>query len=203
MKKIVISQRRDDIPGRDETRDATDVKIGKILFDLGFLPIFLCSEIEDKEKYIKAINPDGIFIGSGNDIGEHKERDELEVFLLDFAKENKLPVFAICHGTQMINHYLGGTLEEINGQVAVRVKIHGELSDNYGYKEVNSYHNFAITKNSIAKNLIPIALTDNLIIKAIKHKTLPWLGVMWHIEREEEISKKDIKLIKEVLNGKI
>lgn len=203
MKKIAISQRRDAIPGRDEVRDATDVKIGKILFDLGFLPIFLCSEIEDKEKYIKAINPDGILIGSGNNIGEHKERDELEVFLLDFAKENKLPVFAICRGTQMINHYLGGTLEEIDGQVAVRVKIYGDLSDKYGYKEVNSYHNFAITKNSIAKDLIPIAFTDNLIIKAIKHKTFPWLGIMWHIEREKEISKKDMKLIKEVLNGKI
>ena len=32
MKKIVITQRRDEVVGKDEQRDATDVKIGKILF---------------------------------------------------------------------------------------------------------------------------------------------------------------------------
>ncbi len=36
MKKILVSQRRDVITGRDEERDATDVRIGKMLFDLGF-----------------------------------------------------------------------------------------------------------------------------------------------------------------------
>lgn len=203
MKKIVITQRRDEVVGKDEQRDATDVKIGKILFDLGFLPIFLCSEIEDKEKYIKAINPDGILIGSGNDIGEYPKRDNLEFFLLDFAKENNIPVFAICKGTQTINHYLGGSLEKVSNQVATRIEITGAISQNYGHKIVNSYHNFAITKNTIAKDLIPVAFTDNYIVKAIRHKTLPWLGIMWHIEREKELTKEDEKLIKEVLNGKI
>lgn len=203
MKKIVITQRRDAIAGRDEERDATDVKIGKIFFDLGFLPIFLCSEIEDKEKYIKAINPDGIMIGSGNDIGEYPKRDNLEFFLLDFAKENNLPVFAICKGTQTINNYLGGTLEKVTGQVATRVKITGAIAQNYGHKIVNSYHNFAITKNTISKDLLPVAFTDDYIVKAIKHKTLPWLGIMWHPEREQELAEEDKKLISDIFNKEL
>ena len=37
-------------------------------------------------------------------------------------------------------------------------------------------------------------------IESIVHKSLPWKGIMWHPEREEEFNKLDIKYIRELLN---
>lgn len=203
MKKILVTQRRDAIAGRDEERDATDARIGKMLFELGLLPIFLCSEIDDLETYISALQPDGIMLGSGNDIGEYPKRDALETYLLDYATQHQLPVFAICRGAQMINNYLGGELIPVEGQVATRGQIFGKLAEKYSYTEVNGYHNFAINPETLPKELEVVATSKDGIVKAIQHKTLPWVGGMWHPEREPSVSEQDKQLIKDVFNKEI
>ena len=195
MKKIIISQRRDKIPNRDEERDGMDVKIAPLFYELGFLPIPVCSELYDKEGYIAALKPDAILINSGNDIGEYPQRDMLETRLLDYAKENNIPVLGICRGTQMINHYLGGSLSPVTGHVATRQYLVGEWATANGYTDVNSYHNFAITQDTIAADLDILTSTADGVVKAIKHKNLPWLGIMWHPERESELSQQDANLI--------
>ena len=201
MKKIIISQRRDKIANRDEERDATDVRIGSLLFELGFLPIFLCSEITDLPKYIHALKPDGILLGSGNDLGEYPKRDRLESYLLDYATEHKIPVLGICRGTQMLNHYLGGSLVPITGHVATRQQLTGEWAKQQGYTYVNSYHNFAITPATLGKNLNILTSTADGVVKAIQHQNLPWLGIMWHPERETKIPIADKTLISKHLNS--
>lgn len=195
MKKIIISQRRDKIANRDEERDATDVRIGSLLFELGFLPLFLCSEINDLPKYISALKPDGILLGSGNDLGEYPKRDQLESYLLDYATEHKIPVLGICRGTQILNHYLGGSLVPIVGHVATRQKLTGEWAKQQGYTDVNSYHNFAVTQATLGKNLDVLASTADGVVKAIQHKKLPWLGIMWHPERETNLLPEDQQLL--------
>lgn len=203
MKRILISQRRDRIVGRDEERDATDVRIGKILFDFGFLPIFLCSEIEDHLQYLTALQPDGFLLGSGNDIGECLMRDSLETSMLDYAEHHKLPVFAICRGTQMLNAHQGGKLERIDGHVASRITLVGEWAEQHGYYQVNSFHNFGIDSRSLGKNITILAKSADGVIKAIRHDTLPWVGIMWHPERELSLSNADSNLIKSVYLGKV
>lgn len=202
MKKILISQRRDPVLGRDEERDAMDVRIAKIFFDLGFLPIPLCSELYDAENYIEAFEADAMFINSGNDIGEYPQRDKLEIRLLDYAKEYNTPVFAICRGTQMINQYCGGSLTSIKGHVATRQILQGEWAKQHGYTDVNSYHNYAITKDTLGNGLEVLATTDDGVVKAIKHKELPWLGIMWHPEREPSLPEVDKQLITNLLTQK-
>ncbi|MDS0900459.1 gamma-glutamyl-gamma-aminobutyrate hydrolase family protein [Morganella morganii] len=203
MKKILISQRRDHVSGIDEERDGIDVRTPKLLFDLGFLPIPLCSELYDAENYIEAFQADAIFISGGNDIGKYPKRDQLEMRLLDYAKVHNIAVFAICRGTQIINKYCGGSLVPVTGHVATRKLLEGEWAKKYGYTDVNSYHNFAITQQTLGEGLEILATTSDGVVKAIRHKNMPWLGVMWHPEREVNLLDTDKKLLVELLNLKI
>ena len=42
---------------------------------------------------------------------------------------------------------------------------------------------------------IPLAYSDDGEIEAIRHKTLPWEGWMWHPERNAPFAKEDLKNI--------
>ncbi|HLU06901.1 MAG TPA: gamma-glutamyl-gamma-aminobutyrate hydrolase family protein [Woeseiaceae bacterium] len=203
MKRILISQRRDAIPGRKEERDATDTRIGKILFELGFLPIFLCSDIVEHDRYLSALQPDGFLLGSGNDLGEFPQRDSLEESMLNYARLACLPVFAICRGAQMLNQFQGGTVRPVTGHVATRLRLVGPWAADLGYSEINSYHNFAITPETLGHDLRALASTADGVIKAIQHRTLPWLGIMWHPEREPELLRADARLITRVFDREI
>lgn len=197
MKRILISQRRDPVPGRDEIRDSLDVRLPSILFNLGFLPVPLCSDIEQHEDYIKRLQPDGVFVSSGNDLAEHPQRDDLEHALLSYAEKEKLPVMGLCRGTQMLNHYLGGSLEPVQGHVATKHLLLGPWAEANGYAAVNSFHNFAITQKTLAAQLTALTWTTDGVIKAVQHKSLPWLGIMWHPERESSLSPQDAALIQQ------
>ena len=197
MKRVLISQRRDNIVGRGEIRDSLDTRWAKILFDLGLLPIPVCSELASSSNYIKELIPDCILLSGGNDLEESPERDQLETTLLDFALSNDLPVLGVCRGMQMINDYLGGGLVNVNNHVATTHQLEGKWAKLRGYKMVNSYHNQAIKPQTVAHPLEVLAVSSDGIVEAVKHSALPWLGIMWHPERESEVSKVDKKLIKE------
>lgn len=197
MKRILISQRRDYIKDRDETRDALDVRWAKILFELGFLPIPLCSELANQKDYIHLLKPDGILLSGGNDIGAAPMRDSTESNVLDFAKKHELPVLGICRGMQMINHYCNGSLKTVSNHVATRHDLQGVWAKKQGYQSVNSYHQQGIYTNTLGENLVALATASDHIIEAIEHNTLPWLGIMWHPERELIPSPSDMHLIKQ------
>ncbi len=198
MKKVLISQRRDNIGGRREIRDSLDIRWAKILFDLGFLPIPVCSELYSSSHYIKELMPDGILLSGGNDVGESPERDHLETTLLDYSVANNIPVLGVCRGMQMFNHYLGGGLVNVNNHVATTHALEGKWAKQRGYKLVNSYHKQAIKPLTVAQSLEVLATTPDGIVEAVKHSTLPWLGIMWHPERDSEVSRVDQELIKEL-----
>ncbi len=198
MKKILISQRSDMVAGRNETRDALDVRWAKVLFNLGFIPIPVCSELAGEGSYLEQLKPDGILLSGGNDIGQAPKRDELESQLLDYAKLNKMPVLGVCRGMQMLNHYLGGGLVEVGGHVATRHSLEGDWASANCYSEVNSYHNQAITAQTLAHSLQALATTADGVIEVVKHPTLPWLGIMWHPEREPVMPEQDKQLIQTI-----
>ena len=188
MKSILISQRRDGVPNRNEERDGMDVRFASIFYELGFLPIPVCSELYDAVGYIEALKPDAILLSGGNDIGEQPKRDALEVKLLNYAKDNGIPVLGICRGTQIINQYLGGTLLPLSGHVASN---HVLLGD------------WAITKDTISDKLKILAYTEDGSVEVIQHKYLPWYGIMWHPERETILQENDKKLLFDILNSNL
>ena len=74
---------------------------------------------------------------------------------------------------------------------------HEIYSNNNFPKKVNSYHDYGIKK--LGKNFKIIAQTLDNEIEAIEHKKFPWLGLMWHPERDKNFDIKTIKKIKSFL----
>jgi len=197
-RRVLVSQRCDSVVGRDEIRDALDTNLSALLWDLNFLPVPVTCSIGDHEEYIQALMPDAVVLSGGNNIGQATKRDRLETALLLHAATYNLPVLGICRGMQMINHHQGGSLTEISGHVAVRHLIFGPLVES-SQLEVNSYHNFGILGTSLGKDLEVLAWSDDGMVEAIRHQTMPWLGIMWHPERDTPAADFNQTLIRKHL----
>jgi len=197
LKKIVLSQRIERISGRNELRECVDSEIYKLIWKLGATPIPVSSFIQDTERYLNEIQPDGILLTGGNDIGSEKMRDQSEYALLKYAEKSKLPVFGVCRGMQIINSYFGGAMTRVSNHVGNDHLVKGTLYPNG--RMVNSFHDFGITQEMLGEQLNILAQTEDGVIEAIAHCNLPWHAVMWHPERTQATIELDLTLIKSCL----
>ena len=116
--------------------------------------------------------------------------DVAELYLINQFVMNKKTIIGICKGMQIINVYFKGTLTSV---------------ENHFYTEKNAYHNIKLTKNSFLQkifnknilvnschvekldkvaNCLKIeAVSEDGVVEAVKHKTLPIYGVQFHPER--------------------
>lgn len=197
MKRIGVTQRRDNAPNRIEERDALDVNWASLLWSLNLVPVPLCSNVDNLTDYLAELQLDGFILSGGNDISDKPKRDNLELLVLKLADCQNLPVLGVCRGMQFINHYQGGTMLKVAGHVATR---HNVIANSWVVKheiqQVNSFHNYGIVKETLGKDLVVLAETADGVVEAIKHRSQPWLGIMWHPEREPLTISNNI-LIKE------
>ena len=107
MKKIAVSQRVEEIPDRDEIRDALDQRLVMFLLTAGYLPIpvpnRLISQASENEwgtleNWLAQVNPEAIVLSGGNDLGTYPEREQTEKLLLNYAWNHQLPLLGICRG---------------------------------------------------------------------------------------------------------
>ena len=125
----------------------------------------------------------------------NNERDAHEMMLLDaFVKAGK-PVFGICRGCQLINVYFGGTLHQHMTNTVLHRSgknpdreheveaVAGSLMEKlYGKRcIVNSVHHQAI--KDLGEGLVITQKSDDGIVEAYEHKSLPIIAVQWHPER--------------------
>ena len=186
MKRIAISQRIELIPDRDEKRDVLDHRLVSWVGHCGFSPLPVPNVLSHMvENWLLDIQPDGILLSGGGDIGQFSERDETERLLLSFASRFNLPVLGICRGMQFMAHLSGATLYPVTGHVGTRHCLNGKIS-----LERNSYHEYSISH--CPKPFEIIARSEDGVIEAIRHLSLPWEGWMWHPERERVYSQDDI-----------
>lgn len=192
MRKIAVSQRVDDYPDRGERRDGLDQRLAIWLMEVKCIPIPVPNLIifgRDRsvnfKRWIDATGVEGVVLSGGNDIASCPERDATETALLDFARENQLPLLGICRGMQMIAVAAGSRLIDVDGHIRVIHKLAGEITG-----EANSFHNQSL---EICPNGYRITATsEDGRIEAIAHNELPWEGWMWHPEREEVFAERDL-----------
>lgn len=201
MRKIGITMRID-VSGHGERRNSLDMQWPDLLYRLGFSPILLPNVKDNADKVMEDLELSALILSGGNDTIEtgstyDQVRQDFEMRLLAVAAEKKLPVVGVCRGMQMMNIFCQGKNELIAGHVAQNHTVHwkGEVVT------VNSFHNFGITSTSLADDLEIDAVAQDGSIEAVRHKSLPWFGVMWHPERNIPNSEKHHLWLTDVLSG--
>lgn len=128
-------------------------------------------------------------------------RDRFEMTLLSHALERDLPVLAICHGMQLLNVFLGGTLVQhladdprmlqhdrdmprAEPAHEIRVKEGSRLASIMGLGNrtaVNSHHHQGL--GAVPHALEQVAWAEDGCLEAVIARDLSWVvGVQWHPE---------------------
>ncbi|HDM8185459.1 TPA: gamma-glutamyl-gamma-aminobutyrate hydrolase family protein [Vibrio harveyi] len=208
MKRIGLTQRVDLISNYGERRDALDQKWYSLLLDMGMLPVPLPNiSPEYVPNFIDGLQLDGIVFTGGNSLCHLDEmandrapqRDIFELALIEYTQKQDLPIFGICRGMQIINHYFGGILCSVEGHVAVSHEITSLTSAIDLPKRVNSFHGWTIPSNGLGQNLKPIAQDINGNIEGFIHEKKRVAGITWHPERVTPFDNRDLKFIKRIL----
>ncbi|MGE3728711.1 MAG: gamma-glutamyl-gamma-aminobutyrate hydrolase family protein [Candidatus Sericytochromatia bacterium] len=193
---IAVTQRVVIDPQTAERRDALDQRWGEFLANVGVLPLLLPNSLPVALSILANVPVSGLLLTGGNSLvacgGDAPERDQLEFELLALAKRSNWPVLGVCRGMQVIQTHLGHSLKQISGHVVAvqEIQIHGQRQN------VNSYHTWG--NNEAGPECEVWAKADDGIIKAIRHKDLPWWGMMWHPERIAPFRNRDLAIFREV-----
>ena len=219
MLKIGVTTRIVNTLEYHEVRDAISHDLIDFIFSLSAKPIIIPNNVNYLVSILSEI--DILVISGGNDLSsvmsenhdlflQSKLRDKVENRLIELSIAQHIPVIGICRGMQIINEYFGGTLKKLkrpnihsNGEhkVFFEEKVFEDLEGNELL--VNSYHNYCI--DSIGKDLIPVAFSDDKEIELMKHKVFPIYGMMWHPERKSpdlHTEKFNTNLLKKIIQDK-
>ena len=178
---------------------------------IGINVITIPNSLDDPIAYINNNDIKGIVLSGGNDISillhasnPAPERDNTENLLLMHAQKEQLPVIGVCRGLQVINLFFKGEVMRSEGHAATSHEVYSimDRSKFSDYKIVNSYHNYVIPKNKLGISLKPTLMSNDNYIEAFQHENLPWLGIMWHPEREHPFKVNDINLFKNHFSNK-
>jgi putative glutamine amidotransferase len=151
------------------------------------------------EAILGAVSVDAVLLTGGNDLescgGDAPERDETEVFLLEYAMARGMPVLGVCRGMQVIQARYGISLRRVEGHVRSEERIVACGSA----LTVNSYHKFAAVESH--PPLVTWATAEDGVIKAVRHAALPVVGIMWHPERPHPGAVRDRAFIRGLLSA--
>ncbi|MGD9559022.1 MAG: gamma-glutamyl-gamma-aminobutyrate hydrolase family protein [Oscillospiraceae bacterium] len=197
MKRVFVSQRVDIVEAYAERRDALDQNWAPFLLACGALLCAVPNHAATLAQLLLHARPHGIVLTGGNSPllcgGNAPERDATDTALIAYAAENKTPLIGVCRGMQSIVTFFGGSLRPVQGHVAVSHPVAGGMA-----RVVNSYHELAV--DALPGVLKACAKSEDGLVEAVRHESLPILGIMWHPEREAAFNAQDIALFKEMFS---
>lgn len=209
MKRIGFTQRVALVPTYGERRDALDQRWMVVAEAFEALPLPIPNCGPRTRDYFDALGLDGVVLTGGNDIDAPDgapdaapERDATERALLAYAADKRLPVVGICRGFQMLQRFAGGLLVPVQLHAGTRhpvIWMDGFADD----REVNSFHNWGVAPGGLAQDLRPLAHAPDGSVEAAAHRHLPWLGLMWHPEREPSLHGHDLALMRHSFSGEM
>lgn len=125
-----------------------------------------------------------------------RDLDTAQLDIMDIFVKSGKPILGICKGCQVINIYFkGNIIQDLENNVhhqayqgeAVKhaaLTLPGNpLYELFGGGEItiNSSHHQAV--DMLGEGLMVCQYSDDHVVEAIMHKTLPILGIQWHPER--------------------
>lgn len=148
----------------------------------------------------------------------HK-RDRFELTLLAEALDRDIPVLAICHGMQLLNVQLGGTLDQHLADVpsrlphdggtpkagtahSVTVKRGSLLAEALGNEQVgvNTSHHQGL--DVLADGLEEVAWAEDGVLEAVELRDHSWVvGVQWHPEAMAASDPQQMNLFREFVRA--
>ena len=195
---IGISLRITNAKDYDEKRDSLSHDWPKLMEELGINIVFIPNSLKNVRSYLSELNLSGFIISGGDNIGDNVERDKTEIEMIKFAMKNKIPLFGVCRGMQIINKFFDGTIS--NNENSNHVGKHHTINIiNQNFfrffknknTKVNSFHNNLIYNENLGSDLIPFAtISEDGTVEGFFHKLFPIIGVMWHPERQATIESK-------------
>ena len=195
IKKILISQRLDEVGIFNEKRNNLDVRYFQIFEKLNMIPILIPNNITLAKKIIKNVKVSGIILSSGGDALKKDIRYDTEILLLNYAKRNDIPLLGICSGAQDINIYFGGRIKAIPNHVRKKHTLKSDLTNKKKIK-TNCYHDCGIKSDYLGKNLHVLGTSSDDSIELFKHKSKKIIGMMWHPERFKKLREFELKIFK-------
>jgi putative glutamine amidotransferase len=132
------------------------------------------------------------------------DRERFEMALLAAVEKRRLPTLGICLGSQVMNVYRGGTMQQFipdmnlpvtiehrrlgeswEARHPVRLESASTLSDLLRKSEVSANTSHKQCMGTIGKGLRVIGTAPDGIVEALEDPSMPlWLGVQWHPERQ-------------------
>lgn len=209
MKRIGLTQRAHTLSGIAERRDMLDQRWAGLVEQLGACPIPLPNLVGNPRLYLDAVGIDALIMTGGNDVATlpntsdtAPERDHFEAEAFAYCREKRLPVLGVCRGAQMINLLCGGRLQQIENHVALRHGIRWSDALPASWErlsEVNSYHCWAIPRGGLAAGLEPAGWAADGSVEAFYSHDLAVTGIVWHPEREPNLSRETSLFLKQAL----
>lgn len=201
--RIGVTQRVEYVSGYNEVRDCLDQRWSEFFDRLELSLVPIPNNLQKVGDWLEDMQCDGYLLTGGNDLSSLENsknssslRDVTETSVLSYAESRAVPVIGVCRGLQIMNSYLGGKLSRVSGHTATRhtVTMCFNPRDPYTDRDVLSFHDWGVAAGDLAKTLIPCGYDEKKNIEAARHRHLPWIGMMWHPEREERFDAADLEI---------